>query len=507
MPPRDGAAEARRLIDMAEDVRPEPPRLLTRELPPADPYPVDALGGVLGSAAHAIHDRVQAPLAICGQSVLGAAALAAQGHADVVLPIGPGQTRPLSLYLVSIAASGERKSACDTEALWPVRKRETALREAYGAELPHWENAKTAWEKAREAAVKRGKGDRAAIEQALNALGAKPAAPLHPMLTCPEPTFEGLCRLFAGGWPSLGIFAAEGGQFIGGHGMSEDNKLKTAAGLSSLWDGESIRRVRSGDGASILPGRRASIHLMAQPVVADIWLRDRLLIDQGLLSRTLLTAPDSAMGGRLSHPETPETAPAMARYGARMLSLLELPLPLADPCRPNELAPRCLPLSPAARAMWMRFADRVETMLMPDGELRPISGVANKLPEHAARIAGVLALVRDIDAGEIAAAELAAGIELAQHHSAEARRLDGGSRISVELRRAQGALDWLSMHWPEPTISLPDLYQRGPEAIRDAKTARQVVAILEEHGSLARIPEGAVVAGVRRREAWRIVRG
>jgi putative DNA primase/helicase len=62
-----------------------------REIPPADAFPVDALGGILGSAAHAIHDRVQAPLAICGQSVLAAASLAAQGHADVVLPIGQGQ--------------------------------------------------------------------------------------------------------------------------------------------------------------------------------------------------------------------------------------------------------------------------------------------------------------------------------------------------------------------------------------------------------------------------------
>ena len=65
-----------------------------RELPPADPFPVDALGEVLRAAAHAIHDPVQAPLAICGQSVLTAAALAGQGHADVVLPIGPGQPRP-----------------------------------------------------------------------------------------------------------------------------------------------------------------------------------------------------------------------------------------------------------------------------------------------------------------------------------------------------------------------------------------------------------------------------
>src|SRR5947207_9941681 len=64
-------------------VKPEPPRPLMRELPPADPFPVDVLGVVLGAAARAIHDRVQAPLAIGAQSVLGAATLAVQAHADV----------------------------------------------------------------------------------------------------------------------------------------------------------------------------------------------------------------------------------------------------------------------------------------------------------------------------------------------------------------------------------------------------------------------------------------
>jgi len=53
------------------------------------------------------------------------------------------------------------------------------------------------------------------------------------MLTCPEPTYEGMCRLLAAGHPSIGIFAAEGGQYIGGHGMSDDARLRTAAGLSA----------------------------------------------------------------------------------------------------------------------------------------------------------------------------------------------------------------------------------------------------------------------------------
>src|SRR4029077_17258995 len=107
----------------------ERPRPLMRLLPPADPYPLDALGSVLGAAAEAIHDYVQAPRAICCQSVLATAALAGQGHADVLLPTG--QCRPLSLYLLAIAETGERKTSCDHEAAWPIARHEANLREKY----------------------------------------------------------------------------------------------------------------------------------------------------------------------------------------------------------------------------------------------------------------------------------------------------------------------------------------------------------------------------------------
>jgi hypothetical protein len=71
---------------LVEEIKPEPPRPLMREVPPADPFPVDTLGTILSPAARAIHDRVQAPIAICGNSVLGAANLSVHGHADVALP-------------------------------------------------------------------------------------------------------------------------------------------------------------------------------------------------------------------------------------------------------------------------------------------------------------------------------------------------------------------------------------------------------------------------------------
>jgi len=493
----------RAIVENAGDEKAEPPRPLMRELPPADPFPVDALGPVLAPAARAVHDRVRAPLAICGQSVLAAATLASQGHANVELPMG--HAKPLSSFFVSVAATGERKSAADQEALWPVRKREAALREASSGERLEYENAETAWKKARDAAVRKAKGDRARIKETLDALGPPPQPPLEPLLTCSEPTYEGVCKLLAVGQPSIGIFAAEGGQFVGGHGMADDAKLRTAAGLSTLWDGEPIKRVRATDGITVLPGRRVAVHLMVQPDVGSLWFADGLLVEQGLMSRVLVTAPESASGQRIWREPEPESDATMKRYGARLLDILERPLPLA-PQGHKELAPCTLPLSRDAQRLWVAFHDHVEKRLGAGGELDPVRGLANKLPEHAARIAAVLTLVDNIEAGEVGTGDMEAGIVLAQHYAAEAMRLFGASSVSGDLREAQHLLAWLDTAWSEPLVSLPDIYQRGPNSIRDKARARRALTILVDHGWLVAAPAGDV-AGTFRREVWRIAKG
>jgi hypothetical protein len=400
--------------------------------------------------------------------------------------------------------TGERKSESDRQASWPISRHEKQLRDKYDIELLNYSNSKAAWDKARDAAIKRGKGDRVAIKNALDALGLSPVPPLEPLLTCPEPTFEGMCKHLAIGQPTIGIFASEGGQFIGGHGMRDESKLLTAAGLSAVWDGNPIKRVRAGDGTMILAGRRLALHLMVQPDVADILFRDPLLADQGLLSRLLVTAPESVAGSRIWREERPESDRDLKRYGARLLSIFGAPLPLSSG-RTNELEPRPLPLTPEARRLWISFGDYIERAIA--GPLDPVRGLANKLPEHAARLAAVLTLVNDIDAGFIGADNMRAGIALAEHYASEALRLFGTSRVNAELRLARKLLDWLLRQWNESAISLPDIYQRSLNAIGDQATARKLVAILESHGWLVRMPEGALIAGQRRREAWRIVRG
>ena len=102
----DGGREFGRIWANAGEAReaPSEPQPLFRPLAPADPYPAEALGGLLSEAAEAVHLRTQAPRAICAQAVLGVAALCAQPFADVCLPTG--EIKPCSLFLLTIAAVG-----------------------------------------------------------------------------------------------------------------------------------------------------------------------------------------------------------------------------------------------------------------------------------------------------------------------------------------------------------------------------------------------------------------
>ena len=113
LPPGFTTADLVRLLLNTKAAAVDGPLPLFPPLPPSEPFPVEALGPVLSRATTAIAHKVQVPTAMAAQSVLAAAALAAQAHADVRLSYG--QTRPLSLFFVTVAASGDRKSSADNE--------------------------------------------------------------------------------------------------------------------------------------------------------------------------------------------------------------------------------------------------------------------------------------------------------------------------------------------------------------------------------------------------------
>jgi hypothetical protein len=458
---------------------PEGPQPLVREIAPGAAYPVKALGP-LRPAVEAVQGTTQAPVAIPAQSALAVASLAVQGFADVDTLGGP---RPVSLYALTVARSGERKSACDANAhaLWKG-ERDRILREAA-----------------------KGKGEKRTAAQAdLEALGPEPEAPPSTDRTVTEPTFEGLTKLFAHGQPSLGLFSDEGGQFLGGHAMNSENRQKTLAAFNDLWQGNPIRRTRSGDGHATLHGRRLAVHLMAQPTVARAFMADPMAADTGFLPRFLICEPPSAIGTRMQANARRDDM-ALASFAGRLRNILKSPLPM-DP-ETRELQPRTLQLTPEARALLVAFSDAIEAAQAPGGDLAHITGTASKAAEQAGRIAGVLTLWRDLEAAKVEARDIADAIDLAQFYLAEASRLASAALVSAEIDRAEALRRWLVESWSHSEIMVRDVVRLGPNALRESPKARAALGILEKHGWVVPLEAGTVVRGAARTEAWAIVKG
>ena len=473
------------------------PEPLRRALPPALDYPLAALGPLLGNAATRIHGVVQAPAGLCGQSVLAAASLAVQAHADVSIS---GSLEPLSLWHVTIGASGERKSAADK---WALREHVEFERERttiYRQQLADHEMDMSAWKAAeRNASGKKG-SDAEAIRSALYALGAAPEPPLLPWLLLSEPTMEGLHKAYQHGRPGIGLFNDDAGDFLGGHAMNKDNRTKSAASFSKLWDNGCFDRVRAGDGATKYHGRRLALHLMVQPVIAESVLSDDVLVGQGFLARCLLAWPASTIGTREYQDVDLTHDPDLARYWRRMRDLLDEAPPLQQGTR-NELNPRVLTLTADAMAYWVEVKNAIEAAML--GDYAGIHAWASKGGSQVARIAGVLTMVENPDTGVIQREAVERASELVTYHLDEAARIVGTSSAPAKIKHAELLRDWC---WAtgRRLIYSTDVLHKGPNAIRTADTFTAAVEQLEATGWAAWVEGGKIIDGKHRARVWHI---
>lgn len=480
---------------------PSAPEPLRRPVPPPEPYPVAALGPILAPACESLRRVIQAPDAICGASLLAAASLAVQGLADVG---NCGRVHPLSLWFLSVAESGERKSAIDGEAMRPAREHEKALATAHRKAVEAHETVMEEWQARRDKAKNDAKkAGGAGLAAALRAIGPAPPPPLEPRVIAADFTAEGLAKLLAVNLPSVGAFTDEAALVFGGHGMNKEAVSRTAGTLSKLWDSGSLDRIRAGEGSMKLYGRRLALHLMAQPIIAERALSDDVLAGQGFLARCLLAWPGSTAGSRTYCREDLSDDPALVRYRARAADLFARPLPLADGAR-NELAPPLLKLTAEAFQVWEGFHNDIEAAMALGGRFATVKPWASKTPEQSLRIAGVLTLFEQPEARVIDASTMERAGELALWHLGEAARLAGTAALSPEVREAETLLAWFHDNRHRRVYSTMVL-NGGPACIREAKIFRRAMDQLVRAGWAVKVEGGAVVDGRQRRHVWDVL--
>jgi len=437
---------------------PQPPRPLIESNPLAQPYPVQALGGILGPAVERMAEVIGVPQALAAQSVLAASALATQGHAGLQLD---GRNYPLSLYLITVAASGDRKTAADRCALLPARQWEREQWQRYREQLARYRAAQRQAQRIKP-------GDPEPANGML--LEAEPSAP---RLITTDPTIEALIKGLCHDLPSMGLFCDEGGQFLGSSTMSRDNRLKAVTTLSSLWDGSPIDRARSMVGESLRAyDRRLSLHLMLQPYLAMQLLSDPLLQGQGILGRCLMTWPTSLAGQRSYQAVDLSKDAALKRYHHRLSALFYQPWSLSAD---GALQLSKLSLSPLARRRWIDLHDAIEAQLGEFGELASVRPSGSKAADNLLRVAGILAVVEESSVVEVDHIQRASA--LVGYYLTEIQRLTEQEPVCRVKEEADRLLRWLQVkEWTR--FSIRDLNRNGPRFAR--KSSRHAAKLLVE---------------------------
>jgi hypothetical protein len=394
-------------------------------------YPTEALGPLAQAAGDLAYGAQVSP-AMAGQSFLAAAALLAQSRANVRTI--DGGVRPLSLYCLTVARSGDGKDMADRVALRAIHAFQQEAGQAWRREIQIYE----------ENHASRSKN------------AAKPGAPPPaPYRLAGDITIEGLQRSYAEGVAGQGVFSTEAGIMLAGHAMNQDHRTKTAASLCGLWDRGHLSVVRGGGGRLERYGVRLSAHLLAQPEALGDTLSDESLSGIGFWPRFLLAWPDE-LAPRVFRPWRPDESPAIGNFLARCAELLRDPMP--DHC--DDLL--VIELSADARQELAAFFELMEHEARR-GELRPVRAFALRATEQACRIAGVMAAWTNEPMIDREAAQNA--IRLVRYSLQSWRMaLDG---------KADPAPDWALVlyRWlvtrGEPTL-LRDIPRIGPVNLRSA---------------------------------------
>ncbi|WP_273688902.1 DUF3987 domain-containing protein [Ketogulonicigenium vulgare] len=414
---------------------PTKPRPLVPAATHAAPYPVKYLGP-LAEIAKAASTLTHAPVHLSAQCALGYAALAVQGLANVETVNGYS---PISLFFLTVGVSGERKSSTE----------------------------------------------KALLDKELIA---------DQIVT--DPSVDGFFNLFEDR-SCAGLFSDESGSFLNGYAMNKTRSGRTYATMNSLWDGSQISKQRAKE-KSVVRHRRISMHLMAQPDVANLLLTDKSAKDIGFLARVLFVAPESAIGHRPVKFGNTTRPQDLMFFEMRINKLLSLPLPTVND-ESHELTPRKLALSDQAKRMVEIVGQRIENQQAAGGRYETVRSFASKTIEQACRIAAVLTLYRDHEAYEIEQKDMKRGLALATYYLEEALRIMGRTSVDAELLQADKLRQWLQDANKRQFVTR-DIQQYGPRETR--QSAPKLLAILQDYGWVRPLPAGTVIDGLPRKTAW-----
>jgi hypothetical protein len=525
--------------------------------PQGKPFPLTIVDRQLKGAVGALIEKREVPAALAGGICLSVASLAATAVAEVVLPFQPTLSEyygiqivkqiadqraagddddgdpddfpsltddhpdpgemaefarlwreqeernetvaPLNQYHLIGAPSGERKSVAIKDATEGIRRAEEMLKLAVEPARDAHALAVKLYEKGLTRA--KNEKDPTARETLLKALVRPGPPPPRPDLIVNDFTIQGLYHSLNKGPDAQMFMTAEAGTFVSGYAMTEKTQGSTMGGLNGIWDGGANKGRRADEARNydVEEGKRACLCLVGQPVMVRRVSGSRLADEQGFLARFLMCEPESVIGVRRLNDRPLLTQKALTDFNDNICAMMVKAMP-ADHLRG---APRRrLRMTVRACQLFRDFANEMERGMRPNGDLKRVSGFANKAAEHAARIAGCFAAFNDHD--EIDRPTMADAVEIVRFYLNEQLRLSGLPAPSDAETDARDLLVWLRTKWGEKYFC-PSNAVGGPARMRAYEPRKAAIDHLLAIGAVARVPGERLIRGKNRREVYAIL--
>ncbi len=472
------ALEARTRID--DWPRPQP---LTAKIEPIT-YPVESLPIMVREAVLEVGAFVKAPIPMVAGCALSAISLAIQPFVDVRR--ASRLQGPCSLFSLTVADSGERKTTCDSFFTQAIKDFEREKAEAMKPAVTRYKAEFSAWTAERDgilSAIKTAsikgvvpdqlKSDLAELQSAM------PEAPRVPRIILGDETPESLAHSLAKVWPSSGVLSSEAGVVLGGHAMGADSAMRNMALLNTLWDGGVHTVGRKTSESFSVRGARLTVGLQIQEATLRAFLEKQgdLARGTGLLARFLISWPESTQGTR-KFTEPPEYWPKLARFHQRITSILKQEMAVGDD---GSLSPTVIDFTQDAKAAWVIFHDEVEVELGKGRVLADVKDVASKVADNSARLACLFHGFENEIGTPVSLASFEAASQIVTWHLSESRRFFGELAIPVELNNVTKLDAWLIDYCNRngvAKVNLRTIQQIAPRSIRKKAALMEAVTDL-----------------------------
>jgi hypothetical protein len=460
------------------------------------PEPSIPLPPLIRDAVLEVKNNIQAPLDLVIASALGAVSLACQNAIDVQWGVSKSIS-PCSLFFLTIAASGDRKSTVGRQFTDPITKFEKERIIDYGKQLTTYNTKIDRWNDTRKdikLRLKKATREGVASEDLevleLSLIAHDEIIPSHPKRrkliytdATPESIVYGLHR----DWPSAAILSEEAGGILNGRAMNDLGKL------NQIWDGDSLSVDRKSSESFTLDGARLTISLMTQEKSLRKFIErnDGMARDIGFLARCLVSNPPSLQGERsISNTnEATFVSEKLDKFKERLSFILHENIKAGS--APDHKK-KVLKLSSEADEAWAKYFNEIEMRSESNGELADVWDAASKIANNVLRMAAMFHYFQGREEEDISGESMNEAILTCNKYMVNFSTMFGAyGFLSPEKRDVDKLVKWFKLKLrgiPEIHIHEKNyIRQRGP--IRNSYLLDKALDYLHSQGAVILIFE------------------